>query len=146
MHRGTTKNTRVLSWVFTAKEKKQNTKVTMVRNGRRSLRSVVREDTARPIPTGTKTHRYFPKNSGTFCAYYHTEPPCPSMASVMCRLLYTYSCLASSGHMWVMYTCQGTKTKQHTMTARRKWPVSRRMFFRSEERRVGKECRSRWSP
>src|SRR5574337_2175146 len=25
-------------------------------------------------------------------------------------------------------------------------PISLAMFFRSEERRVGKECRSRWSP
>src|SRR5258707_6130442 len=30
--------------------------------------------------------------------------------------------------------------------AARRWPVGRREFARSEERRVGKECRSRWSP
>src|SRR3712207_6488777 len=27
-----------------------------------------------------------------------------------------------------------------------RWPVARWVFARSEERRVGKECRSRWSP
>ena len=33
-----------------------------------------------------------------------------------------------------------------TMRDGRKKYVGRRYSFRSEERRVGKECRSRWSP
>ena len=41
----------------------------------------------------------------------------------------------------------GLKVEQYPITVKFKWVMpNRRKDKRSEERRVGKECRSRWSP
>src|SRR2546426_6441641 len=52
------------------------------------------------------------------------------------KLLYCFAVLASLSHVLLDFT--------NNYGVRPLWPFSER--WRSEERRVGKECRSRWSP
>ena len=68
-----------------------------------------------------------------------------------CRTRFSYSELICKGHFW---------TKKHALQRGEKIffvsksfdtyggliPLTSRISIRSEERRVGKECRSRWSP
>src|SRR3712207_9436854 len=65
----------------------------------------------------------------------------PSMIAEMeetCRLLLKEQVISDSE-----WDSVGTVVKIEHLAAT---PVGAEVFFRSEERRVGKECRSRWSP
>ena len=64
---------------------------------------------------------------------YPSPTLCPQVHSLCLRL---YSCPAPRFFRTTyIYICDSIYMCQHTL-----------FFFRSEERRVGKECRSRWSP
>ena len=53
----------------------------------------------------------------------------------------------SAGHMrWVVVSRQIRRLRAHALSLHAKSHTSRAKPARSEERRVGKECRSRWSP
>ena len=68
---------------------------------------------------------------------------CNALAICTAHLQYAYYMLIASGLYFVFKLAVGFKDKEQLRSLLRKVVL---YCFRSEERRVGKECRSRWSP
>src|SRR2546425_12102120 len=78
--------------------------------------------------------------AAVFAAYSETDPRPDSTAALWAGIITLVLCPGSL--LFVTWT----DIDPHTKASAIMWLIIAVINFRSEERRVGKECRSRWSP
>ena len=90
-------------------------------------------------PPATKQSKCYPNNKIYSCVWEQDSV----WGGISCNNSKPSSCwrFAQSGDIWSSISLRGRPTAPILITV-----LVRNVWLRSEERRVGKECRSRWSP